>query len=148
METTNERTLAATIHRLAAWQTATMNRYLRTLALNNDQANVIHYVGAHPGVNQRTVADLLSRNVASMTNLLKSLEGRNLLERRFEGTDERTKHLYLTPHGQTVDQEITRGFGTLNQRVDGALTDAQREAALNALDQLVTTLLPSDKGDL
>lgn len=141
MEENQTVTIAALIHRLAAWQTAYMNQYLHDLSLNNDQANVIRFVNGHPGTNQQAIANLLSRNGASVTNLVKRLEQDSLLERRYLDGDERTKHLFLTTHGQAVNEQIDHGFTQLNRLVNEALTETQQTTTLTGLTQLADTLL-------
>ncbi|MYV17151.1 MarR family winged helix-turn-helix transcriptional regulator [Furfurilactobacillus milii] len=141
MKLDEHETLAGMIHRLAAWQTATMNRQLRTLGLNTDQANVIRYVGAHPGVNQQTVARLLSRNVASLTNLLKSLETKKLIERRYEDGDVRTKHLLLTANGQQINERVQQCFDKLDDQVNQVLPAEVQAATSEAIETLVKQLV-------
>ena len=83
---------------------------------------------------------------ASVSSLLRGLEGRGLIERRTEGGDERTKRVYATPAGA----ELIAGFEDAMIAADETILaplDAEERATLQKLLARVTAQLPQPVRD-
>ena len=83
---------------------------------------------------------------ASVSSLLRGLEGRGLIERRTEGGDERTKRVYATPAGA----ELIAGFEDAMIAADETILaplDAEERATLQKLLGKVTAQLPQPVRD-
>jgi DNA-binding MarR family transcriptional regulator len=58
------------------------------------------------GLVQQHFADIFCKNKASITSLLDNLEKRNMVVRIPDRADRRNKHIYLTPLGKKLKEEL------------------------------------------
>lgn len=115
--------------------------WIRARELSHPQAFVLGYLVKHPGAIQRDIAEVSRTSAASVTSLLQGLERRDLVERRTEGGDERSKRVYATPAGV----ELIAGFDTAMAATEDVILaplDGDERAALHALLTKVTAELP------
>ena len=115
--------------------------WIRARELSHPQAFVLGYLVKHPGAIQRDIAEITRTSAASVTSLLQGLERRDLVERRTEGGDERSKRVYATPAGV----ELIAGFDTAMAAVGETILaplDQDERAALHALLTKLTAELP------
>ena len=76
---------------------------MREVGLTMGQFDVLAQVGAAEGATQQEVADALLVTKSNVCQLLDRMEAAGLVERRQQG---RAKHLYLTPAGRRLYDEI------------------------------------------
>ena len=115
--------------------------WIRERELSHPQAFVLGYLVKHPGAIQRDIAEITRTSAASVTSLLQGLERRDLVERRTEGGDERSKRVYATPAGA----ELIAGFDTAMAAADETILaplDPPERATLHALLTKITADLP------
>ena len=97
--------------------------WIRERELSHSQAFALGFLAQHPGAIQRDIAELTRTSAASVSSLLQGLERRELVERRTEDGNDRSKRVYATPAGVT----LIAGFDTAMAAVD--------ETILAPLDQ-------------
>ncbi|GEO68281.1 MarR family winged helix-turn-helix transcriptional regulator [Levilactobacillus acidifarinae] len=116
---------------------------LKSLQLTADTATLITYVNAHPGTRQKEINHALNRQAASVTNMLKRLEKRDLVIRRVDAQDSREKQTFLLKDGLAMVTKINQVTADVNQLLQPCLlptgeVNIQKfyQALLTALQQL------------
>src|SRR3954470_13885581 len=82
--------------------------WVRARELTHEQAFGLGYLVQNPGAIQRDIVQMTRTSAASVSSLLQGLERRDLIERRTEPGDERSKRVHATPTGA----ELIAGFDT------------------------------------
>ncbi|PPF81438.1 MarR family transcriptional regulator [Pseudoclavibacter sp. RFBJ3] len=120
--------------------------WTRERELTRPQSFVLGYLVQSPGASQSELARMSRTTPASVSSLLRGLEGRGLIERRTEGGDERTKRVYATPAGA----ELIAGFEEAMIAADETILaplDADERVAFQALLAKITAQLPQPVRD-
>jgi DNA-binding MarR family transcriptional regulator len=104
------------------------------------QYGVLPYLNketGEPGIDQSGLAVRLGvdRNNASV--IVGQLEKRGLVERRVDNTDQRARHLYLTPKGEKLYQHLRPNNVAANDRILAPLQPRERELLLDLLVRVV-----------
>jgi len=115
--------------------------WIRERELSHEQAFVLGYLAKNPGAIQRDIAEVSRTSAASVSSLLQGLERRELLERRTESGNERSKRVYATPAGIDLIAGFETAMASADNSILAPLDDSER-AALHALLQKVTAELP------
>ncbi len=115
--------------------------WIRARELSHAQAFVLGYLVKHPGAIQRDIAEVSRTSAASVTSLLQGLERRDLVERRTEGGNERSKAVYATPAGVELIAGFDTAMAATEDTILAPLDQAERDA-LHALLAKVTAELP------
>ncbi|GEL48560.1 MarR family transcriptional regulator [Cellulomonas hominis] len=120
--------------------------WVRSRGLTHEQAFVLGYLAQSPGARQRDIAAVTRTSAASVSSLLKGLEARDLVERRTDPGDERSKRVHATPAGA----ELVAGFDAAMAAADEVILaplDADERETLLALLSKVTAALPRPTRD-
>ena len=115
--------------------------WIRARELSHEQAFVLGYLVQKPGAIQRDIAEISRTSPASVSSLLQGLERRELIERRTESGNERSKRVYATPAGA----ELIAGFDAAMAAADEIILaplDKTERAALHSLLTKITADLP------
>ncbi|MFF5225534.1 MarR family winged helix-turn-helix transcriptional regulator [Dactylosporangium sp. NPDC000521] len=115
--------------------------WIRARELSHEQGFVLGYLVQHPGAIQRDIAEITRTSAASVTSLLQGLERRELVERRTEPGNERSKRVYAT----TAGAELIAGFDTAMAAAEESILaplDQAERATLHALLTKITSDLP------
>lgn len=62
----------------------------------------------HDGQSQQALANMVSKNKASITHLIDNLEKRKLVSRKADSNDRRNKRIYLTDEGKSLQEELAK----------------------------------------
>ncbi len=118
--------------------------HLRLYDLSVAQFDVIAQVGAHEGINQQKLADVLLVTKGNVTQLLDKMEARGLIERRPARTG-RGNHLYLTPAAWELNRRVVPAQEALIAACWAALDPAEIRTIDRSLRSLSRSLesLPS-----
>lgn len=90
---------------------------LKKLNLSAEDATLIQYVGTHPGTRQKEIAQRLNRQAATISNMIKRLERRNLIIRRTDLTNSREKQVFLLQDGLGLITQIEQVTTDINQLI-------------------------------
>ena len=115
--------------------------WVRARELSFEQAFVLGYLAQNPGAIQRDIAQISRTSAASVSSLLQGLERRDLIERRTENGNERSKRVYATAAGE----ELVAGFDVAMLDADETILaplDQEERATLYALLEKITADLP------
>lgn len=77
------------------------------LALNKVQISTIQWLCVHsihnnPGINQKKLAQILSKEEASISRIIKKLINQQIVYRKKNIVDNKTQNLYLSPEGVEI----------------------------------------------
>lgn len=87
--------------------------HVNGLGISYDQWMVINTIYKKQGVTQIYVAEQTRKEPASVSRILKLLEGKEIIERVADKNNKRAKRLYLTPHGDDIHSKATRLFNMI-----------------------------------
>ncbi|MBF4615796.1 MarR family winged helix-turn-helix transcriptional regulator [Curtobacterium sp. VKM Ac-1376] len=114
--------------------------WVRARELTHEQAFVLGYLRENPGAIQRDIAEVTRTSAASVSSLLQGLERRDLVERRPDATNGRTKTVHATPAGIDLIAGFTDAMVALDDSLLAPL-DADERATLRRLLRKVTAEL-------
>lgn len=87
--------------------------HVNGLGISYDQWMVISTIYKKQGVTQIYVAEQTRKEPASVSRILKLLEGKEIIERVSDKSNKRAKRLYLTPNGDEIYNKATRLFNMI-----------------------------------
>ena len=85
------------------------------------------------GLNQAALAEQMDLQPISLARLLDRLQSQNLIERREDPADRRAYHLFLTPEGRALVDDLD---AVRTEIADEILGEAEEDAILSALGTL------------
>lgn len=115
--------------------------WIRERELSHPQAFVLGYLVQNPGAIQRDIAEISRTSAASVSSLLQGLERRDLVERRTEDGNERSKRVYATPAGSQLIAGFEAAMAAADETILAPLNQAER-TTLHALLTKITAELP------
>jgi MarR family transcriptional regulator, repressor for mepA len=115
--------------------------WIRARDLSFEQAFVLGYLAKNPGAIQREIARMTRTSAASVSSLLQGLERRDLVERRTESGNERSKRVFATPAGAELIGGLDTAMSEVDESILEPLNEAEREA-LHGLLSKITAELP------
>lgn len=116
--------------------------WVRARGLTFEQAVVIGYLEQVPGAKQRDIAAMSRTTPANISLMLKVLEGRGLVERRFELGDERSKRVYATADGIALIAGLNEAMAEVDEGIFAPLTAAEQDMLEELLDKVNAALPP------
>ena len=138
-----DRTSSLELFRWIGWaQMKAGEDWIRERELSHAQSFVLGYLVQNPGAIQRDIAEVSRTSAASVSSLLQGLERRDLVERRSEDGNERTKRVYATPAGAELIAGFENSMITVEDTILAPLDKPER-AALHALLTKITAELPT-----
>lgn len=112
-------------HRLES----TSKRMVGTLGVTGPQRLVVRIVGRYPGVSAGRLATIMQVHPSTLTGILRRLEERNVLARKWDPADARRALFTLTAKGKTLDQQRN---GTAEAAVQRALNKVSAKQIVEA----------------
>jgi MarR family transcriptional repressor of mepA len=115
--------------------------WIRSRGLTPQQAFVLNYLAGNPGAIQRDIAQETRTTPANVSGVLRGLEAQNLVERRFDVGDERSKRVFATDAGIELIAGHEEAMIAADESLLLPLTSKER-ADLQALLDKITAELP------
>jgi MarR family transcriptional regulator, organic hydroperoxide resistance regulator len=104
------------------------------------QATVMCAVARQDGLTQTEIADQLSVQGASVTNMLQRLEEAGLIIRRRDQEDNRLVRVYLTEAGRQKEQSINEQFGSMQELIFKGISEQDRVLLRQWLQQIIMNI--------
>lgn len=136
MELENEHSVVEALYRLNTLNQGHVLAKLRELSLTIHQARSLLFIAKHPQTSQKKLADYLGKQDATVTNLVKVLEQRDLVSRVVVPGNERQKAVSLTAKGQALVVKIHGVFHDREAAVEQLLSAKETTQLLNLLHRL------------
>ena len=105
---------------------------LAEVELHVGQEMVLSHLWKQDGLSPSELADRLSVEPPTVTNMLSRMERAGLLERRRDAKDARCTRVYLTQKGRELREPVQRRWGEVQERAFAGIT-AEEEALLRRL---------------
>jgi MarR family transcriptional regulator, transcriptional regulator for hemolysin len=113
------------------------NEMLSRHGISFAQFRVLNCLWDHDGMNQSEIADLLHITPASLSALLNILVKKNLLERRVDSVDTRSRRIHLTSAGEKLKIVSWEIIETLESALSEAFTHAEKTLLLEWLEAVM-----------
>jgi DNA-binding MarR family transcriptional regulator len=104
------------------------------------QATVLCVVAKQDGLTQSKIAEQLSVQGATITNMLQRLEEAGLVNRRRDPDDNRLVRVYLTEVGRQMERSINEQFGNMQELIFKGINAEERAVLLRLLQQIVMNI--------
>lgn len=110
--------------------------------LSSSQARALIYIEAHPGANQKDVADYFSLRGASTSTLIKKLEERGYVEKTpSRGSQDRSNRLSLTASGAEIAASLQTAFADVENQLVNKLTPEEANTLIRLLSKIDKNLV-------
>lgn len=87
--------------------TADPDRILTTLAYGRAHHRAVHFINRSPGTTVNNLLTTLGVTKQSLNRVLRTLIADGLVESRVGQRDKRERHLFLTPEGESLEQQLS-----------------------------------------
>jgi len=104
------------------------------------QATVLCVVAKQDGITQSEIAERLSVQGASVTNMLQRLEEAGLVARRRDPDDNRLVRVYLTEAGLQKEDSINAQLGEMQELLFKGISEADRTLLRHQLRQIMANI--------
>ena len=101
------------------------------------QFAVLQALAAQAGMDQRTLAGVVSFDTSTIGGVIDRLEARGLLTRSHSDGDRRVRLLHLTPEGETLLAELTPSMLRTQKRLLEPLPAAERKEFMRMLQAVI-----------
>ncbi|MBC1402244.1 winged helix-turn-helix transcriptional regulator [Listeria booriae] len=132
-----ENELSEKIYTLSLLQQDYISKRLKGIHLNVLQAKSLNYVSVNSGTIQKDLANYLGKQNATVTNILKELEKKQLIYREIPKDNERQKKIFLTSGGAQLVGEVQQAFADLNQEMERIISAKEKAQIVAGLEKLI-----------
>ena len=114
--------------------------WIRERELSFEQGFALGFLVQFPGSIQKDIAKMTRTSAASVSSLLQGLERRELIERRTEDGDERSKRVYATPAGEKLIEGFEAAMAEANDTILEPLSETERTTLFDLLGKITAAL--------
>ncbi|WP_221641764.1 MarR family winged helix-turn-helix transcriptional regulator [Listeria booriae] len=132
-----ENELSEKIYTLSLFQQDYISKRLKGIHLNVLQAKSLNYVSVNSGTIQKDLANYLGKQNATVTNILKELEKKQLIYREIPKDNERQKKIFLTSGGEQLVGEVQQAFADLNREMEQIISAKEKAQIVAGLEKLI-----------
>ena len=104
------------------------------------QATLLCVVAKKDGLTQSEIAEKLSVQGATVTNMLQRLEEAGLVNRRRDSEDNRLVRVYLTEAGRQKERSINEQFGSMQELIFKGISEEERVLLRRWLEQIIMNI--------
>lgn len=125
--------------------------FFRKAKLHWGLRRILQRLWVEDGLSQKELSVRIGSSEASVSNLLKHLLDKDLVERRQDQYDYRISRVYLTPNGKALGNEIREALIKLDHRIHDILGEsdtAKLRALLDTVQQDLAAYEPDEKSCL
>lgn len=101
------------------------------------QFAVLHTLAQQSGIDQRTLARLVSFDTSTIGGVIDRLEARGLLTRSLSADDRRVRLLHLTPLGEELLAGLTPSMLRTQERILEPLSATERKAFMRMMQAVI-----------
>lgn len=114
--------------------------FTEQVGIPRGQAAMLCVVVAQDGMTQSEIAEQLSVQGATVTNMLQRMEESGLVARRRDAHDNRLVRVHVTAAGLQKEQSINAQFASLQDLIFRGISDLQRAELRRILQQLIANI--------
>ena len=109
--------------------------------ITSEQWKVLAFLWKQDGLTQQDLADRLGRSKVSVFNILKRMEKTNLVVRAPDPTDGRSKRVFLTSEGRTIQKELVTLAKENKLHMTEGLSRDEIEQMKKIIRKIITNLI-------
>ena len=109
----------------------------KTLGMKPVHYAALSTVQRHPGIDQRTLVNLIAVDRTTIGAILKSLEEKGFLRRETPRNNLRVKQLFIVPKGEDILDDARGLIETVQSRIMAPLAQDEQRQFLRLLSKLV-----------
>lgn len=128
------------IHDVSRMRRTAYDQLMKPLGVTRAQWWVLAHLSRHDGMMQTELADALEVGKASLGSLIERLADAGFVERREAPGDRRAKRVHLAKPGHLLVQQMAQAEISLNDRILGALSVADRGTMIRTLSVIKRAL--------
>ena len=111
------------------------------IRITSEQWSVLKKINEKEGINQKEIAEFTSKDPASVTRMLDTLENKRYVIRKITQNDRRTCALFLTDRGKKiVEKAMPVSEKVLTRGLEG-VTEEELKEAQKILDKIFNNLI-------
>ena len=114
--------------------------FMDRIGMHRAQATLLCRLFAQDGMTQSEIAEQLSVQGATVTNMLQRMEDGGLVVRRRDPEDNRLVRVYLTDSGRKQERAITEQFMKVEEAIFDGLDHQQRIVLRQMLKQMLRNM--------
>lgn len=136
--------LTGTMMRLQVLLHRRLMEGLTETGLSTGQPKVLAYLKSHEGRCQKEIAAACQLEPGSLTVLLNRMEKQGMLERRMEGSNRRSRHIYLSDYGRTLAARVVARFYEVGELAFAGISAEDRAAFARISGEIIENLRRTD----
>jgi len=113
--------------------------------ITREQWIVMKLLWEKNGVSQQDLADELMKNKASITSLIENMEKKELIFRKTNSFDKRSKMVFLTDRGKEIRQNIDEHFHKITQEFVNEIETSNLNQTKDVLEKILDNLVSMKK---
>jgi len=114
--------------------------FMDQITMHRAQASLLCRLFVQDGISQSEIAEQLSVQGATITNMLQRMEETGLVTRRRDPDDNRLVRVYLTDAGREKEQSIREQFMKLESTVFESISETERALLRRILAQMLDNM--------
>lgn len=115
--------------------------FMDQIDMHRAQAMLLCRLFVQDGMTQSEIAEQLSVQGATVTNMLQRMEEASLVDRRRDPEDNRLVRVYLTDAGRQQERSIYEQFRNLEAMIFAGMTEADRTLLRRLLQQMLHNVI-------
>lgn len=118
------------------------DRRLDDFGITQEQSHTLGYIYRHQekGISQKDIMKTFDRKGSTVSSILKNLEKRDLVYRKLNPEDTRSKILKLTDEGITLVESFTKVFDEIEERMILNFAEEDKIKLKEYLEQMMKNL--------
>lgn len=120
-----------------------IDSFMEEVGMFRGQALLLCQIAKQDGMTQSEIAESLSVQGATITNMLKRMEESQLVERHRDADDNRLVRVYITEAGRELEVSIATRFQELEDAILKDMTEADRETLRRLVWQMIGNMSDS-----
>lgn len=115
--------------------------------LYHGQLPILEVVDQNNGCTQKELAEKLHVSAPSITNSIKRLERKELLNKTFDDKDSRYSKITITDKGKEITRQTRVCFDAVDEKCLQCLSDEEKESLYSLIRKLVENIEKEEKYD-
>ena len=118
---------------------------VRDTGLTPGQPKILDYLIHHDGAIQKEIAISCHIEPASLTAILNGMETKGYIERRTDGGNRRSYHVYLTPLGKKYADRLSLEFARIEEKALEGFSASDAELLQDLLGRVYENMTKNQK---
>lgn len=128
----------------ALFQKKVFNK-LHEIKLTPGQPKVLEYLSLHDGSMQKDIAFGCQIDPATLTGILRSMEEKDLVERRTINSNHRSSYVYLTENGREKARRVVEVFFEIEEEIFKGIDKHEREQFMDTFYKICSNMTDTER---